>query len=85
MDGLIDGRMNGWMHGDVWVYGLGDSRLLGKVSCMLLKFTVCLFSHTSSRKSLLKIEGEWNGVMYTKTEHGVSSLLVSLCRKLQPS
>ena len=29
-------------------------------------------SHTSERKPIMKVEGEWNGVMYIKHPNGVS-------------
>lgn len=44
---------------------------------LVCKIHVCLFvvcSHTSEKKPLLKVEGEWNGVMHIKHPNGVSTL-----------
>ena len=41
--------------------------------CMFVKF--CLpHSHKSEKKPFHRIEGEWNGVMYTKHSNDVSTL-----------
>ncbi len=34
-------------------------------------------SHMSDKKPFLKVEGEWNGVMYTKLPDGVSQAVYS--------